>query len=196
MSWKTNIGVARVLADGRGPKGSSQPGSKMIIRTKVPKVIVPDQVILNVGGCTLLQVADKKHRGTHKKGLAVGSAGLNEHHVHGLVEQYDVVYDSGVWHDNFMRHAAGQGKPWNGVFKGTVFVSTLIQMKKYEERIKALGGTVDNKAGLSTNVNVLVSADPSIGDNVTKKTYAAIIRDIVIINGKQFEAALNKAEEA
>ena len=93
-----------------------------------------------------------------------------------------------------MRYAVGEGKPWDGVFEGTIFASTVIRLGPYKKRIEALGGKVVEGQKLSAEVGVLISADPGIGDAATAKTRDAIARKLVIINGAALEAALAKAE--
>ena len=202
-SWTPAVGVARVFAEMQRPAAaasaaaSAAAGSQIIVRIPVPRIISPDLVFLNVGGCKLLETADAEHTaagGTHGKGLAAVSAALKEHHVHGAATGYEIFYRDGVWSDEAMRYAVGEGEPWDGVFEGTVFASTVIRLGAYKKRIEALGGKVVEGQKLSAEVGVLMSADPGIGDAATAKTRDAIARKLVIINGAALEAALAKAE--
>ena len=202
-SWTPAVGVARVFAEMQRPAAaasaaaSAAAGSQIIVRIPVPRIISPDLVFLNVGGCKLLKAADAAHTaggGKHGKGLAAGSAALQEHHVHGAATGYDILYRNGVWSDEAMRYAVGEGEPWDGVFKGAVFASTVIRLGAYKERIEKLGGTVVEGQKLSAAVGVLISADMGIGHAATAKTRDAIARKLVIINGAALEAALAKAE--
>jgi hypothetical protein len=204
-SWTPAVGVARVFAEMQRPAAaasaaaSAAAGSQIIVRIPVPRIISPDLVFLNVGGCKLLKAADAAHTaggGKHGKGLAAGSAALQEHHVHGAATGYDILYRNGVWSDEAMRYAVGEGEPWDGVFKGAVFASTVIRLGAYKERIEKLGGTVVEGQKLSAAVGVLISADMGIGHAATAKTRDAIARKLVIINGAALEAALAKAEAA
>ena len=202
-SWTPALGVARVFAEMQRPAAaasaaaSAAAGSQIIVRIPVPRIISPDLVFLNVGGCKLLEMADAEHTaagGTHGKGLAAGSAALKEHHVHGAATGYNILYRNGVWSDDAMRYAVGEGELWNGVFEGAVFASTVIRLGAYKERIERLGGKVVEGQKLSATVGVLISADMGIGDAATAKTRDAIARKLVIINGAALEAALAKAE--
>ena len=205
-SWTPALGVARVFAEMQRPAAaaaaasaaaSAAAGSQIIVRIPVPRIISPDLVFLNVGGCKLLETADAEHTaagGTHGKGLAAGSAALKEHHVHGAATGYNILYRNGVWSDDAMRYAVGEGELWNGVFEGAVFASTVIRLGAYKERIEKLGGKVVEGQKLTATVGVLISADMGIGDAATAKTRDAIARKLVIINGAALEAALAKAE--
>ena len=206
-SWTPAVGVARVFAEMQRPAAaasaaaSAAAGSQIIVRIPVPRIISTDLVFLNVGGCKLLEAADAAHTagrraggGKHGKSLAAVSAALKEHHVHGAATGYEILYRDGVWSDEAMRYAVGEGELWDGVFEGTGFASTVIRLGAYKKRIEALGGKVVEGPKLSAEVGVLISADPGIGDAATAKMRDAIARKLVIINGAALEAALAKAE--